>query len=80
VLLVVFADPGNIAHGSRLAIGLGMRVLTEREPDLDIPGITPAQFLAGGGGARRTGARRALGGGATTERIRIDKHQFNRYL
>lgn len=63
VLLVVFADPGNIAHGSRLAIGLGlallgalgwaggglgMRVLTEREPDLDIPGITAAQFLAGG--------------------------------
>lgn len=62
VLLVVFADPGNIAHGSRLAIGLGlallgalgwaggglgMRVLTEREPDLDIPGITAAQFLAG---------------------------------
>jgi drug/metabolite transporter (DMT)-like permease len=63
VLLVVFADPGNIAHGSRLAIGLGlallgalgwaggglgMRVLTERVPDLDIPGITAAQFLAGG--------------------------------
>ena len=63
VLLVVFADPGNIAHGSRLAIGLGlallgalgwalgglgMRVLTEREPDLDIAGITAAQFLAGG--------------------------------
>jgi drug/metabolite transporter (DMT)-like permease len=63
VLLVVFADPGNIAHGSRLAIGLalsllgalgwaagglGMRVLTRREPDLDIPGITAAQFLAGG--------------------------------
>ena len=63
VLLVVFSDPGNIAHGSQLAIGmalallgavgwaaggLGMRVLTEREPDLDIPGITAAQFLAGG--------------------------------
>lgn len=63
VLLVVFADPGNIAHGPRLAIGLGlallgalgwaggglgMRVLTEREPDLDIPGSTAAQFLAGG--------------------------------
>jgi drug/metabolite transporter (DMT)-like permease len=62
VLLVVFADPGNIAHGSRLAIGLGlallgalgwaggglaMRVLAEREPDLDIAGITAAQFLAG---------------------------------
>ena len=63
VLLVVFSDPGNIAHGSRLAIGfalallgalgwagggLGMRVLTLREPDLDIPGITAAQFLTGG--------------------------------
>jgi drug/metabolite transporter (DMT)-like permease len=63
VLLVVFSDPGNIAHGSQLAIGmalalvgavgwaaggLGMRVLTEREPDLDIAGITAAQFLAGG--------------------------------
>jgi O-acetylserine/cysteine efflux transporter len=63
VLLVVFSDPGNIAHGSQLAIGmalallgavgwaaggLGMRVLSEREPDLDIPGITAAQFLAGG--------------------------------
>lgn len=63
VLLVVFSDPGNIAHGSRLAIGfvlallgalgwagggLGMRVLTQRDPDLDIPGHTAAQFLAGG--------------------------------
>ncbi len=63
VLLVVFSDPGNIAHGSRLAIGfalallgalgwagggLAMRVLTQREPDLDIPGITAAQFLTGG--------------------------------
>ena len=63
VLLVVFSDPGNIAHGSRLAIGfvlallgalgwagggLGMRVLTQREPELDIPGHTAAQFLAGG--------------------------------
>ena len=62
VLLVVLSDPGNIAHGSQLAIGfvlallgalgwagagLGMRVLTQREPDLDIPGITAAQFLAG---------------------------------
>jgi drug/metabolite transporter (DMT)-like permease len=62
VLLVVFSDPGNIAHGSRLAVGfvlallgalgwagggLGMRVLTQREPDLDIPGITAAQFLTG---------------------------------
>ncbi len=63
VLLVVLADPGNVAHGSRLVVGfalsllgalgwagggLGMRVLTQREPDLDIPGITAAQFLAGG--------------------------------
>jgi drug/metabolite transporter (DMT)-like permease len=63
VLLVVFSDPGQIAHGSRLAVGfvlaligalgwaaagVGMRVLSQREPDLDIPGITAAQFLAGG--------------------------------
>jgi drug/metabolite transporter (DMT)-like permease len=63
VLLVVFSDPGTIAYGSQLAIGfalallgalgwagggLGMRVLTQREPDLDIPGSTAAQFLAGG--------------------------------
>lgn len=63
VLLVVLADPGKIAHGSRLAIGfvlallgalgwagggLGMRVLTQREPDLDVAGHTAAQFLAGG--------------------------------
>lgn len=63
VLLVVLADPGSIAHGSRLLTGfvlallgalgwagggLGMRVLSEREPDLDIAGITAAQFLAGG--------------------------------
>ncbi len=63
VLLVVLADPGKIAHGSRLAVGfglallgalgwagggLGMRVLTQREPDLDVAGHTAAQFLAGG--------------------------------
>jgi drug/metabolite transporter (DMT)-like permease len=63
VLVVVFSDPGNIAHGSRLAIGfalalvgavgwagggLAMRALTQREPGLDIAGITAAQFLAGG--------------------------------
>src|SRR6201996_4319854 len=63
VLLVVLADPGNIAHGSRLATGfvlallgalgwagggLGMRALTQREPDLDLAGHTAAQFLAGG--------------------------------
>jgi drug/metabolite transporter (DMT)-like permease len=63
VLLVVFSDPGDVAHGSRLvtgfalallgavgwaAGGLGMRVLTQREADVDIPGITAAQFLAGG--------------------------------
>ena len=63
VLLVVLADPGKIAHGSRLAIGfvlallgalgwagggLAMRVLTQRQPDLDVAGHTAAQFLAGG--------------------------------
>jgi drug/metabolite transporter (DMT)-like permease len=63
VLLVVFSDPGHVAHGSRLVAGfalallgavgwagggLGMRVLAQREPDLDIAGITAAQFLAGG--------------------------------
>ena len=63
VLLVVLADPGSIAHGSRLAIGLAlclvgalgwaaggvaMRVLTQRDSDLDVVGITAAQFLAGG--------------------------------
>jgi drug/metabolite transporter (DMT)-like permease len=63
VLLVVFSDPGHVAHGSQLAIGfalallgavgwagggLGMRVLAQREPQLDIAGITAAQFLAGG--------------------------------
>jgi drug/metabolite transporter (DMT)-like permease len=63
VLLVVLSDPGNIAHGSQLAVGfalallgalgwagggLAMRVLAQHESDLDIPGITAAQFLAGG--------------------------------
>jgi len=63
VLVVVLSHPGTVGHGSQLAIGLalsllgalgwaaggiGMRVLTQREPDLDIPGITAAQFLAGG--------------------------------
>jgi drug/metabolite transporter (DMT)-like permease len=63
VLLVVLSDPGNVAHGSQLVIGfalallgalgwagggVAMRVLTQREPNLDIPGITAAQFLAGG--------------------------------
>lgn len=63
VLVVVLSHPGAVGHGSQLAIGLalsllgalgwaaggiGMRVLTQREPDLDIPGITAAQFLAGG--------------------------------
>jgi drug/metabolite transporter (DMT)-like permease len=63
VLLVVLSDPGNVAHGTQLAIGfalallgalgwagggLGMRILAQREPDLDVPGITAAQFLAGG--------------------------------
>ena len=63
VLVVVLSHPGSVGHGSQLAIGfvlsllgalgwaaggLGMRVLTQREPELDIPGITAAQFLAGG--------------------------------
>ena len=63
VLLVVSSNPGSIAHGSRLALGfalallgavgwagggLAMRVLTQRESDIDIAGITAAQFLAGG--------------------------------
>jgi drug/metabolite transporter (DMT)-like permease len=63
VLVVVLSRPGAIGHGYQLAIGLalsllgalgwaagglGMRVLSQREPDLDIPGITAAQFLAGG--------------------------------
>ena len=63
VLVVVLSHPGGVGHGSQLAVGLalsllgalgwaggglGMRVLTQREPELDIPGITAAQFLAGG--------------------------------
>ena len=63
VLLVVLADPGKIAHGPRLAIGLALalfgalgwaggglatRAPTQREPDLDVSGHTAAQFLAGG--------------------------------
>ncbi len=63
VLLVVFSDLGRVAHGSQLAIGfalallgavgwagggVAMRVLSQREPNLDIAGITAAQFLAGG--------------------------------
>lgn len=63
VLLVVFSDPGRIAHGSQLVIGfalallgavgwagggLAMQALAQREPELDIAGITAAQFLAGG--------------------------------
>lgn len=63
VLIVVLSHPGSVGHGSQLAIGLalsllgalgwaggglGMRVLIQREPELDIPGITAAQFLAGG--------------------------------
>jgi drug/metabolite transporter (DMT)-like permease len=62
VLAVVFADPGSVAHGSQLVIGfglalagalgwaaggIGMRALTQREPHLDIIGMTAAQFLAG---------------------------------
>jgi drug/metabolite transporter (DMT)-like permease len=63
VLVVVLSHPGTVGHGSQLALGLvlsllgalgwaggglGMRVLTQREPELDIPGITAAQFLSGG--------------------------------
>jgi drug/metabolite transporter (DMT)-like permease len=63
VLLIVLANPGRLAHGAQLAVGLvlalvgalgwaggglGMRVLTRRERDLDIAGHTAAQFLAGG--------------------------------
>jgi drug/metabolite transporter (DMT)-like permease len=63
VVVVVFSDPGRIAHGSQLAIGfalallgavgwagggLAMQALAQREPELDIAGITAAQFLAGG--------------------------------
>jgi drug/metabolite transporter (DMT)-like permease len=62
VLAIVVADPGDVSSGSSLAVGLvlalvgaaawaasglGMRELTRREPDLDIPGMTAAQFLAG---------------------------------
>jgi drug/metabolite transporter (DMT)-like permease len=54
---------GRISSGSQLAVGfalallgalgwagggLGMRALNLRQPDLDVPGITAAQFLAGG--------------------------------
>ena len=63
VLLVVLSDPGTVGHGSQLAIGfvlsllgaigwagggIGMRILVGRDPDLDIAGITAAQFFAGG--------------------------------
>jgi probable blue pigment (indigoidine) exporter len=62
VLAIVVADPGDVSSGSSLAAGLvlaligaaawaasglGMRELTRREPDLDIAGMTAAQFLAG---------------------------------
>jgi drug/metabolite transporter (DMT)-like permease len=62
VLAIVVADPGDVSSGSSLAVGLvlalvgaaawaasglGMRELTRREPELDIPGMTAAQFLAG---------------------------------
>jgi drug/metabolite transporter (DMT)-like permease len=63
VLCVVLADPGDVSHGSRLAVGfalaalgalgwagsgLAMRQLTSREPELDVIGMTAAQFLTGG--------------------------------
>lgn len=62
VVGIVLADPGDVSHGTGLAIGLvlalvgavawaasglAMRSLTRREPQLDIPGMTAAQFLAG---------------------------------
>jgi drug/metabolite transporter (DMT)-like permease len=62
VVAIVLADPGDVSGGTRLAVGLvlalagaaawaasglGMRELTRREPDLDVPGMTAAQFLAG---------------------------------
>ena len=63
VLGVVLADPGDVAHGSALvtglvlavvgalgwaAAGLGMRALSLRERDIDVAGLTAAQFLCGG--------------------------------
>ena len=63
VLAVVLSDPGDVAHGWALATGivlalvgalgwaaagLGMRWVSLREPELDVPGMTAAQFLCGG--------------------------------
>jgi drug/metabolite transporter (DMT)-like permease len=63
VLAVVLSDPGDVAHGSALvtgfvlalvgalgwaAAGLAMRAVSLRERDLDVAGLTAAQFLCGG--------------------------------
>ncbi len=63
VLAVVLSDPGDVAHGSALvtgfvlalvgalgwaAAGLAMRAVSLREPNLDVAGLTAAQFLCGG--------------------------------
>lgn len=63
VLLVVFSDPGDVAEGTDLAIGFALaligavawaasgltfRALLLRDPSLDVPGATAAQFLCGG--------------------------------
>jgi drug/metabolite transporter (DMT)-like permease len=63
VALIVLSDPGDVGSGSDLVIGcaltllgalgyasgsLGMRFLYLDEPDLDVLGMTAAQFLCGG--------------------------------
>lgn len=63
VMAVVLSDPGDVAHGSALvtgfvlalvgalgwaAAGLAMRAVSLREPNLDVAGLTTAQFLCGG--------------------------------
>lgn len=62
VLAVVLSDPGEVASGTDLAVGLllallgalgwacaglGVRAVSLRRPDLDITGFTAAQFLCG---------------------------------
>jgi drug/metabolite transporter (DMT)-like permease len=63
VLAVVLSDPGDVASGSALvtgfvlavvgalgwaAAGLAMRAVSMRDPQLDVAGLTAAQFLCGG--------------------------------
>lgn len=63
VLLVVLSEPGDVAQGTDLAIGFALaligaiawaasgltfRALLLRDPTLDVPGATAAQFLCGG--------------------------------